>query len=96
MQNGTFLQTERLHNSQNALHESAPGRAMAAKRTPTLQHRATLDPFDVVVGRLHALGDREYPQRRVQREQALAETAWSSDHDSAVARDAAWPIANVA
>jgi hypothetical protein len=72
LQNRTPLQTQRLHNGQNALHEAAAGRALAAKRTATPQHRATLDTLDVVVGRFDTFYGHERPQRRVDPQQTVA------------------------
>ena len=51
LQNRTTLQTQRLHDAQNALHEAAASCTMATKGTATPQYGATLGALDVVVGR---------------------------------------------
>ena len=73
LQNRTALQTQRLHDRQDALHEATAIRAVAAKRTPPPQDRTTLDALHVVIGRFNTLDDYERPQRRVDRQQTAAE-----------------------
>jgi hypothetical protein len=58
-----LLQTQRLHDRQDALHEPAAVGAVAAERAATPQHCATLRPLDMVVGRFDTFYGHERPQR---------------------------------
>jgi hypothetical protein len=59
VQNRPPLQAPRSYDGQNTLHEAAAAYTVAAQRTPTPQHRATLGTLHVVVRRLHAFYGHE-------------------------------------
>src|ERR1700693_1326937 len=68
------LQTERLHNGQDALHEAAALRAMTAKAATTPQHGSALHALGVVVRRLDAFGHHEGPHGQELIQQPRAES----------------------
>src|SRR5262245_53939360 len=67
-------QAQGLHNGQDALDEAAAVGTMATEATTAPQHRAPLDTFGMVVGRLYALDNNESPQGRKLPLQTRAET----------------------
>jgi hypothetical protein len=77
VQDGTILQTQRLHHRQNAFHEAAAVRTVASKGTATPQDRSTLHALGMIVSRLHAVPHsfrrRERPKRDLSCAQAGAE-----------------------
>src|SRR5437867_788546 len=65
VQDVSFLQAQRLRDSQHALDEPATGGAVAAERDLAPQHATAEDVLGMVVRRLDARADDETPQSRL-------------------------------